>query len=90
MTAGNYQYISTATTTVIGAAAYRRISLLGIAINKTLVGTVTIKSGATTIGVLAIGTLAETYWNVYGGVEINDLQIVTSAADDVTVFFTNL
>jgi hypothetical protein len=96
--ASNYTYISSGTTTVIGPIAGttslpttgRRIALVGIGINKTLTGTVTVKSGATTIGVLAIGTLAGIYWDTVFGIEIADLQIITSAADDVTVFWNNL
>lgn len=93
----NYTYISSGTTTVIGPAAAtislpttgRRINLLGIGINKTLTGTVTVKSGSTTIGVIAIGTLAGTYWQTQAGIEVTDLQITTSAADDVTIFWNN-
>lgn len=96
MNSGNYQYINTATTTIIGAqtvngiAATRRIQCLGIFINKTTTGTVTIKSGATTIGVFAIGTVPNTYWLTDDGVEIADMQVVTSAGDDVTVAYNNL
>ena len=88
----NYTYISTATTTVIGAPApgIRRVNLMGIFINKTTVGTVTIKSGATTVGVFAIGTTPNTYWLVDEGTEVADLQIVTSGIDDVTISWNNL
>lgn len=95
----NYTYISTGTTTVIGPllgtgalpTTSRRINLLGIQVNKTLTGTVTVKSGATTIGIMAIGATANVYWwTGEGGIEIADLQIVTSASDDLTVFWTNM
>jgi hypothetical protein len=95
----NYTYINTATTTIIGPAASttslpttgRRINFLGIAVNKSPTGTITIKSGATTIGILAIGIPAGTYWyNTETGIEIADLQIVTSAADDMTVFWSSM
>lgn len=86
----NYTYISTNATTVIGPSTLRRINLLGININKTLTGTVTVKSGATTIGAFAIGTVVNQYWYTDCGIEIADLQIVTSASDDVTVFWENL
>jgi hypothetical protein len=86
----NYTYISTATTTVIGAASLRRVNVMGIFINKTTTGTVTVKSGATTIGIFAIGTTPGSYWLTDNGVEVADLQIVTSAADDVTISWCNL
>jgi hypothetical protein len=89
----NYTYITGAATTVIGPAAGtgtgRRIALTGIAINKALTGTLTIKSGATTLGQFAAGTAPGILWDVIGGVEIPDLQIVTSATEDITVFWTN-
>jgi hypothetical protein len=90
MPGNNYTYISTATTTVIGATSLRRINCMGIFVNKTLTGTVTVKTGATTIGILAIGTIAGTYWLTDEGVEIADMQITTSAADDVTIAWNNL
>ena len=88
----NYTYINSAATTVIGAPApgIRRVNVAGIFINKTTVGTVTIKTGATTIGVFAIGTVPNTYWFTDDGVEVADLQIVTSGADDITVSWNNL
>lgn len=86
----NYTYISTATTTVVGGTAIRRVNVMGIFINKTTTGTVTVKSGATTIGVFAIGTVPGSYWLTDNGVEVADLQIITSAADDVTIAWCNL
>lgn len=86
----NYTYISTATTTVIGSAINRRCNVMAIFVNKTTIGTITIKSGATTIGVIAIGEKANAYWLTDNGTEVADLQIVTSAADDVTIAWNNL
>jgi len=86
----NYTYISTATTTVVGGSSLRRVNLVGISINKALVGIVTVKSGATTIGIFAAATPVGMQWYTDGGVEIADLQIVTASADDVTVFWNNL
>lgn len=95
----NYTYITTGTTTVIGPAAStlsaptagRRINLLGIQVNKVTTGTITVKSGSTTIGIMAIGAPQNVYWwTGEGGTEIFDLQIVTSAADDITVFWSNV
>lgn len=90
MPGSNYTAITTATTTVIGSATLRRVNLLGIFVNGTLAGTVTVKSGATTIGTLAIGTIAGAYWYTTNGVEVADLQIVTSAGDNVTIAWNNL
>ena len=86
----NYTYISTATTTVVSGTVIKRVNLAGIFINKTLTGTVTVKAGATTIGIFAIGTVPNTYWYTKDGIEVADLQIVTSAGDDVTIGWNNL
>lgn len=86
----NYQYISTGTTSVVGSASYRRINCKGIFVNKTLTGTMTIKAGATTIGAFAIGTVPGSYWLTDEGMEIADMQVVTTAADDITIAYNNL
>lgn len=90
MPGSNYQYINSAATTVIGSALYRRVNCLAIFINKTTVGTVTVKSGAVTIGVFAVGTPPNTYWLTDNGIEVPDMQIVTSAADDIVIAYCNL
>ena len=95
MPGSNYTYITTAATTVIGPATAaigpRRINLISIAVNKILTGTVTIKSGATTIGVLAASAPIGNYWlKSSGGTEVADLQIVNGSTEDVTVFWDNL
>ena len=92
MYSGNqYTYINTATTTILGPAANRRVNVQGIFVNKTLTGTMTFKNGATTIGSFAIGTPVGTYWLSSGfGVECGDFQLVTSAADDITVAWNTL
>ena len=86
----NYTYLTPSATTVVGAASLRRVNLMGIMVNKTLVGTVTVKAGATTIGVLAIGERSGAYWITDNGIEVNDLQFILSGADDVTVAWNNL
>ena len=89
--AQTYKYITTAATTTFAGNETKRTVLHGIQINKTLVGTVTVKAGTTTIGVLAIGTLAGTHWQSTNGVEIESLTIVnSSSSDDITVFYTNI
>ena len=86
----NYTYISTIVTTVIAGTATKRVNLFGISINKTLTGTLTVKAGATTIGTFAIGTVVGMQWYTDTGVEVQDLQLVTTANDDITVFWKNL
>lgn len=88
----NYTYINTATTTVVGGSAsgIRRVNVMGIFINKTLTGTVSVQSGATVVGSFAIGTVPNTYWITDNGTEVANLQIVTSAADDLTISWNNL
>lgn len=94
MPGNNYTYINTATTTVVGGSTalggVRRVNVTGIFINKTLTGSVTIQSGATPIGVFAIGTTPGSYWLSDNGVEVANLQVVTAAADDLTIAWCNL
>lgn len=91
MPGSNYTPLTAGATTVISGTAFKRVNLLGIFVNKTLVGTIAIKTGSTTIGTLAVGSLANTYWAVDGGTEIADLQLVSSSAsDDVAVAWNNL
>lgn len=94
-----YTYITAAATTIIGPAAStfalpttgRRLNILGLGINKTLVGTMTVKSGATTIGSFAVGTAPNVFWwTAEGGIEVYDPQIVTTATEDITIFWNNL
>ena len=90
MPGANYQYINSIATTVVGSTTYRRVNCLAIFINKTTAGTVTVKSGTTTIGIFAIGTPPNTYWLTDNGIEVADMQVVTSAADDLTIAYSNL
>ena len=71
----------------------KRVVLGAININKTLTGTLTIKSdggSGTTIGIFAIGTLPGEYWYSKNGTEIESLTIVNSASDDITVLYRNI
>jgi hypothetical protein len=87
----NYTYINSAATTAIYGTSITRTILHGIAVNKTLTGTITIKAGTTTIGIIASGSIPGTYWfNTTNGILIESLTLVTSAADDVTVFWSNI
>jgi hypothetical protein len=61
------------------------VVLGSINVNKTLIGTVTIQDGATVLGTLAIGTPANQYWFDEDGTTFANLQVVLSAADDVTL-----
>lgn len=94
MPGSNYTYITTAATTVIGPATSavgpRRINLLGIQINKTLTGNVTVKAGSTTIGILQSNAVPGMHWYPDEGVEVADLQITNASNEDLTVFWNNL
>ena len=72
-------------TTTLGA-----MTLCGVNINKTLVGTVTVQEGATALGQFAIGTTPGPYWFTEVGVGFANLQVVLSGADDVTLFITSV
>lgn len=87
----NYKNITTAATTVFAPTGGLLRTVLGaININKTLTGTITIKSGSTTIGVIAATTPAGEYWYSNTGTLIEDLQIVNGSTEDVTVFYRNI
>ena len=62
------------------------VFLFGVAVNKTLTGTMTIKEGTATIAVFAIGTAPGTYHQVDSGTRYASLSIVLSAGDDCTAF----
>ncbi len=86
----NYTYITGAATTVVTGIDITRTLLHAININKTLVGTLTIKSDTTTIGIFAPGTLPGCYWRSEHGVLIPSLTIVNSNSEDVTVVWSNI
>jgi len=88
----NYKYITTAATTLLAGNDISRILVKGICVNKTLTGTLTVKSGGgsgTTIGVFAIGTTPNTYWLSTGGMLIDNPALINSATDDITVIYSN-
>lgn len=97
MTSNNYTRITTATTTVIGPSAAtfalpttgRRINLYAINIVGTTTGTVSVNAGATPIALFPVGTNTGSYLATTNGVEVQDLQVVTSAADQVVVLWNN-
>ncbi len=84
-----YKYITDATTTTFAGETTRTV-IATININKTLIGTLTIKAGTTTIGIFAAGTLPGEYWYSANGTEIESLSVINSAAADVTVFYRNI
>ncbi len=59
--------------------------LYNICINKTLVGTIVIKEGTTTVGTIAAGTLAGNYHQNTNGTRYTNLTITLSTTDDVSV-----
>lgn len=88
-----YKYITGAATTLLAGNETNRVILNAIQINKTLTGTVTIKSGGgsgTTIGVIAIGAIPGTYWITTDGLEIENPAIINSATEDITVMYGNI
>lgn len=86
----SYKNITTATTTTFAGTEILRVVLASININKKLGGTVTINAGSTPIGVIAAGTDVGQYWYTNHGTAIEDMQIVTSATDNITVFYRNI
>ena len=79
-----------ATTYNLYGGETNRVIIECININKTLVGTVTVKAGATTIAIFAIGTLAGTYFQTSMGVEVEAPSVIlSSASDNVTTFYRN-
>lgn len=91
--ANGYKYITAAATTTFKSTETKRVILHGIEINKTMTGTLTIKSGGgsgTIIGVIAATTIPGSYWLSPMGVEIEDLAMINGSTEDITVFFTNI
>jgi hypothetical protein len=87
----NYTHISTATTTTIGATATSRICLKTITVNTTAAGTVTIKDGSATVAVLKASVAEGAYFYGDHGIVIGSgCTIVTAAASDLTVVWSNL
>lgn len=89
MSTNTYKLITDAVTTTF-AGETKRVILGAINVNKITAGTVIIKSGSDAIGTLAIGTPIGEYWYSAGGTEIEDLQIVNAAAENITVFYRNI
>lgn len=85
-----YKYITGAATTTFAGTETNRVVLGAINVNKILTGTLTIKAGATTIGVIAAAAPIGEYWYTTTGTEIESLTIVNSASEDVTVFYRNI
>ena len=72
-----------------GATAqnFGSVRVHGIAINKTLVGTLVVSEGSTAVASFAATTLAGEYHGVANGVRYTNLNIILSTGtDDVTVF----
>ena len=72
--------------TATGTTTLNQCMLYGIAINKTLVGTLTVNESGTAVAQFAIGTVPGTYHLAPSGVRYAILTMVLSGADDVTVF----
>lgn len=85
-----YKYITTAATTTFAGNETNRVVLGSINVNKVLTGTVTIKAGSTTIGVLAASAPIGEYWYSNTGTEIESLTIVNGSTEDITVLYRNI
>lgn len=86
----SYKYITTAATTTFAGNETKRVIVDSIQINKITTGTLTLKAGTVTIGIVAIGcTQGPIFQSIYG-TEIEDFQIVNSATEDITVFYRNI
>ncbi|HXB13124.1 MAG TPA: hypothetical protein VNZ45_14145 [Bacteroidia bacterium] len=88
-----YAYITAPATTLLKGNETNRVILNAIQINKTLTGTLTIKSGGgsgTIIGVIASGTIPGTYWITTDGLEIENPAIINGSTEDVTVMYGNI
>lgn len=91
MDSGNtYKYITTLGTYNLYGNEVNKVVIHGIQINKTLVGTLTIKAGSTTIGTFAIGTAVGSYWISTNGIQVESANITTTASEDITVIYTNI
>lgn len=83
-----YKRITTGTTLIKNGPG----TLGGLSVNKALTGTVTITDGVNTIAVLTNGTTAPLGTVMFGGPDGGtqfgqQLQIVLSATEDITVFY---
>ena len=91
MESGNtYKYITTAATYNLFGNELKKVVIHGIQINKPLTGTLTIKAGSTTIGVLAASTPAGSYWISTNGINVESCNITNASTEDVTVIYTNI
>lgn len=69
-----------------GTTTLNSVLMFGIAINKTLTGTLTVNENAVAVAQFAIGTVPGTYHTVPNGVRYSKLTLVLSAGDDCTAF----
>lgn len=88
-TTNSYKYITTGATTTF-AGETKRVIVDSIQINKITTGTLTLKTGSTTIGIIAIGCPQGPAFQSIYGTEIEDFQITNSATEDITVFYRNI
>lgn len=81
---GNDSYPKKLTGT--GTTTLNSCFLYGIAINKTLTGTLTVNENGSAVAQFAIGTVPGQYHLVPNGVRYAVLTLVLSAGDDCTAF----
>jgi hypothetical protein len=86
----SYKYITDVATYNFYGTETNRVVLHGINVNTTTGGTLTIKAGATIIGVIAAGTSKGTYWKSEKGMEIEALNMTNVAVENITVEYSNI
>lgn len=85
-----YKRITDVDTYTFYGTEFARVVLASINVNKTMGGTLTIKAGTTTVGVLPAGTEKGQYWYTNHGTEFESLNMTNTAVEDITVFYRNI
>ena len=90
MQGNEYTHISTGVTTNIGLGT-NRICLKAITVNTTAAGSITVKDGSGTVAILKASIAEGSYiFGLEGIVLSQGCTIVTAAASDITVCWSNL
>jgi hypothetical protein len=85
-----YTHIATNATTNISLGT-NRIILKAIVVNTTAAGTITVKDGSGTVAIMKASIAEGTYLFGHNGIVIGGgCTVVTAAASDITVVWSNL